>query len=275
MAELACLAQFLHAGHDRCMKYRQPLLCYDRSDWCVDRKLVCICICKSDTQKNVKAHQCQSGISIEVHTQKRFMRMRAPCECCAQACESSSGRGGSSCHARQPHCSLLCCQQCTICRLQQLCCDTVGLETELIYISAVFSGQNLQEGYYSIVHVFLNPSLPRLLAESRAASRCGDHSISRAKSGMSTAWVLPGSSVSSASLDLHIHTARSKVKALPEIYIMTFAMTTMNPSMIARTPLSARPTSRPLRKTVPRANPFIGETNDPEKVCKVWKCFTV
>ncbi|CAL5220312.1 g2300 [Coccomyxa viridis] len=35
--------------------------------------------------------------------------------------------------------------------------------------------------------------------------------------------------------------------------------------MIVRTPLSVRPSSRPLRKTVPRANPFIGETNDPDR----------
>lgn len=48
-------------------------------------------------------------------------------------------------------------------------------------------------------------------------------------------------------------------------------MTTMSPAMIARSPVSARPSLRPApkRMTLVKGNPFVGETNNPDRVSTV------
>ena len=63
-------------------------------------------------------------------------------------------------------------------------------------------------------------------------------------------------------------TTESSAKFASSTYKMAFSMTTMSPAIAARPGISARPSLRPAHQRLApvRANPFVGQTNDPEKV---------
>ncbi|CAK0782858.1 hypothetical protein CVIRNUC_006053 [Coccomyxa viridis] len=65
-------------------------------------------------------------------------------------------------------------------------------------------------------------------------------------------------------------TTKPSAKLASSTYKMTFSMTTMSPAIAARPGISARPSLRPAHQRLApvRANPFVGQTNDPEKVAK-------